>query len=622
MHIHLQSTLSLVFFYISTAVCLGQSTPPGSVSFAVLSDSHIGKPGNDTSLELVVDAINQNSEISFVIHAGDASDFGSHSQLKEAKRILDKLDKPYMIVPGNHDTYWSDNAGASFTELFGGQKFIKDINGIRFIGISTGPYARATIKGYVPKGQLDWLEKTMASTPLHQPIILIAHIPLLDTYISNYQEVLSVLKDHNVLMVFSGHGHSNKIINEAGFKSLMTTTTQFRNGLTTYNQITIANDSLTAKAIFPEAGKDTVWTTLALMNKADIQAELSKLNVSEAETDRPESVKITWSYMDNGNIISTPIASRKNILFGNMLGEFKSVSTQNSKINWTYKTEGAIYSSPAISGNKVVFASVDSTIYCLDVLTGAKLWELKTDAPIIASPIIEEDMVFIGGSDNKFRAIELNSGEISWIFHDMEGAVFMKPSIAGKTIVFGTWHNKLYALDKNDGSLSWFWENPDRSPYYSPAICVPVIMDTVVYVVTPEGLLRGFDLATGDLVSEIEEQGLWESLGGDIKKKRLLAKTNQSAVVGWKIDSGSPRKFLEINLGTASDLSPSIPIIHKNSGFFGSNSGAVYSIDLSKKKINWSFDMSDNMVNTLSRFSKGILLASSVDGRIVLFEEE
>src|SRR5690606_29840817 len=115
---------------------------------------------------------------SFVIHAGDVSDFGSHSQLKEAKKILDKLEKPYMIVPGNHDTYWSDNAGASFTDFWGDQKFIKDINGIRFIGISTGPYTRSTIKGYVPNEQLEWLEKIMVSTSLQQPIILIAHIPL------------------------------------------------------------------------------------------------------------------------------------------------------------------------------------------------------------------------------------------------------------------------------------------------------------------------------------------------------------------------------------------------------------------------------------------------------------
>lgn len=607
--------------FVST-ICFAQSFPSDTVTFAILSDTHIGKAGNDASLELVIKDINKNPNISFVIHTGDVSDFGTMSQLKEAKSILDKLNKPYMIVPGNHDTYWSDNAGLAFSNLWGDQKFVKDIKGIRFIGLSTGPYARASVKGYVPKGQLYWLDSIAASTHSKQPVVIVAHIPLLDMYVSNFREVLSRLKQMNVIMVLSGHGHSNKIVNEDGFKSLMTTTTQLRNGYTAYNLITLAQDSLVAKAIYPGTERDTVWTTQSLMQKRDIEKELSKIIDLEAETKYSNNAKVIWDYQDKGNIISTPAVSEDNIFFGNMLGEFKSINISNSNINWKFNTGEAIYSSPAISDGKVVFASADSIIYCLDVDSGSQIWKIKTEAPVIASPIIENNVVYIGGSNNKFRAIDLKSGKINWVNEDVDGFVAMKPSIAKGKLVFGTWNKKLYALNIEDGSLTWSWENEERSAYYSPAICTPFIKNEIVYIVSPDEKLRGFDLKDGKEIFKMAEKGVWESLGGDEKNSQLVAKTTDGSIIAWDIKKGIPNEFMRLAGDFGRDLSPSMPIFNNGRAFFGTNSGQVYAVDLSKRKIEWVKAFSNNMVNTLTFFSKNIVLATSIDGRIMLLEDK
>lgn len=616
-----------IFFlcFLVSATCFPQNSSLGPTTFAVISDTHIGKPGNDASLKTVVQDINRNPSVDFIICSGDISDFGRMDQLKKAKSILDNLEKPYMIIPGNHDTMWSDNAGLAFTELWGDQKFIKDIDGIRFIGLSTGPYTRMTTKGYVPKDQVYWLDSIAAITPPDRPVVLVTHIPLADKYVSNFREVLSKLRNMHVIMSFCGHGHSNKIVNEDGFKCLMTTTTQLRNGHTSYNLITLSNDSLSAKAIYPISKSDTLWTTQAIMQKNDIIKELSKgYGSKDGEKHEVDKVNVIWDFQDKGNIISTPAVSGHNILFGNIQGEFKSIDTRNSKVKWKFNASEAIYSSPSLADGKVVFASADSTIYCLNINDGTQLWKLKTGAPVIASPIIKDNVVYIGGSDGKFRAIYLKSGEIKWTHKKIDGFVASKPSIAEGKIIFGTWNKKLYALNLNDGSLSWFWENNSHSAYYSPAICIPVIHDGVVYIVSPDEKLRGFDIKTGEEIFKIEKKGLRESLGGNAKNNRLLAKTMDGSIIAWNIlgKDEAPKMFIHIPGDFGTDLSPSMPIMNNDYSFFGTASGKVYSIDMEKGEIDWIRPISNNMVNTLTFFSKNTVLASSIDGRIMLLKQQ
>ena len=114
----------------------------GTFQFALVSDTHIGGDSADVDLRRTVKDINDNDSLAFVIISGDLTEFGSDLELLLAKKILDGLNKPRYIIPGNHDTKWSESGAESFRRVTGSEAFAFLHNGYLFIGTNSGPNMR------------------------------------------------------------------------------------------------------------------------------------------------------------------------------------------------------------------------------------------------------------------------------------------------------------------------------------------------------------------------------------------------------------------------------------------------------------------------------------------------
>ena len=133
----------LIILLVFLNACLLQAQIK-SFRFIHISDTHIGSPNGEAEEDLrrTVRDINQMNDVAFVIITGDITELGTDRELEVAKRILDSLHVKYYIIPGNHDSGWSESGGVSFTRIFGYDKFSFDYNGVRFIGCASGPYVR------------------------------------------------------------------------------------------------------------------------------------------------------------------------------------------------------------------------------------------------------------------------------------------------------------------------------------------------------------------------------------------------------------------------------------------------------------------------------------------------
>lgn len=121
-----KSALLLILF-VTFVEGFSQSNP---FRFAFISDTHINESNAIPSADLrrtVLD-INGMDDIAFVVLTGDITELGTDRELKLARQILDSLDIPYHIIPGNHDTGWSESGGLGFTTIFGSDKFVFDHN--------------------------------------------------------------------------------------------------------------------------------------------------------------------------------------------------------------------------------------------------------------------------------------------------------------------------------------------------------------------------------------------------------------------------------------------------------------------------------------------------------------
>jgi outer membrane protein assembly factor BamB/predicted phosphodiesterase len=588
--------------------------------FAFLSDTHIGSPngGAEEDLRRTVADINQMTDIAFVVITGDITELGTDAEIKLAKAMLDELKVPYYIIPGNHDSGWSESGGVSFGKMFGNDKFIFDYNGITFLGCASGPYVRMS-DGHIPRDAVVWMDKELKNIDPKKPLIFLNHY-LLDKDLDNWYEAIDRLKQHNTLAALCGHGHNNHALNFEGIPAVMgRSNLRAKAAYGGYNLVDIRTDSMIFSERTPGIGTKRSWTGIKLEQQ---HYDLTKTypRPSYAVNDSFPNVKHVWTYASDANVISTPVVANKLVIFGNSLGRIDALSLSDGKKQWSFNTGNAIYSSAAVTGNKLVIGSGDGNIYCLSADKGKLIWQYKTGAAVLGCPLIDHNTVYIGGSDHHFRAIDLITGKEIWNFDGLDGPVVSTPVLYKGSIIFGAWDRNLYSLNATDGKLIWKWNNGSAVRNFSPAACIPVIKDDVVYIVAPDRYLTAIDFFKGTTLWRNNESTVRESIGISADGRFVYGKTMNDTIVAFLTSREKQSPAWKMDCGFGYEHVPSMLIEKEGLVFFGTKNGRVYAIDPITRRRVWTTRIDNSMVNTVNVLSSKQLIAATMDGKVSLLE--
>ncbi|MDX1753593.1 MAG: PQQ-binding-like beta-propeller repeat protein [Salinimicrobium sediminis] len=586
--------------------------------FAFVTDTHIGSPNGvaEEDLQRTIEDINSLEDVDFVLLTGDITEMGTDEEIELAKSIIEQLEIPYYIVPGNHDTGWSESGGVSFIREFGSDKFVFEHEGYKIIGCASGPYVRMS-DGHIPRDAIVWLDQVLAETPEDQPIIFVNHYPL-DNSLDNWYEATDRLKNYNTQFAICGHGHRNKAMDFEGIPGTMGRS-NLRAGQEVggYNIVEITPENAIFRERNPGGTTADAWREIPL-GERQYDSDSIYERPSYAVNDSFPQVQKKWEFHSDANVISTPAYLDGKVIFGNSTGKVQALSAETGKVIWSYDTEGGIFSSPAVSGKSVVFGSGDGNIYSLDAASGKLNWKAKTGHSVLGSPLVKNGVVYIGGSDGKFRALNAETGSEKWVFEGLAGPVVSTPLLYEGQVIFGAWDRHLYALDKNTGALNWKWNNDSPNRMFSPAMVIPVAHEDVVYIVAPDRYLTAIDAKSGEILWRTNEATVRESLGISKDGKKLFGKTMNDEVVIFEANREEPKMLKRINTKFGYDHVPSMLFEQNGQVLFGTRNGVVYSIDPETEKINWKFKMDHSMVNTIRIIDKGKLLASTMDGKVVL----
>ncbi len=609
----------LLFFFVivfATAV-EGQIKP---FRFAFISDTHIGSPngGAEEDLRRTIRDINDMNDVAFVVLTGDITELGTNEELKLAKQILDSLKIPYYILPGNHDTGWSESGGVMFSTVFGYDKFSFEFNGIRFLGCASGPYVRMS-DGHVPREAVNWLEKELKTLKPDQPVIFLNHYPL-DNGLDNWYEITDRLRQYNTWAVLCGHGHNNRAMNFEDIPAVMgRSNLRAKATIGGYNIVEVRNDSMLFAEKKPGVEIFKKWTGLKIeTRKFDQQKKFPRPDYSMNE--QYKEVKEVWTFSSEANIISTPAVRGDDVIVGNQNGKISCFSLKDGKQKWIYATKGAVFSSPAVGDQKVIVGSGDGSIYCLNIKNGKLKWKKETGAAVLGSALIHDDTVFIGGSDHSFIALNLKTGNTIWKFSGLSGPVVSKPLLYNGKLIFGAWDRNLYALNSNTGQLSWKWNNGSAIINYSPASCIPVASDGVVYIVAPDRYISAIDANTGITLWRNNDGGVRESIGISEDGKWIYGKSMQDTVIVYNSSREKQTAAFKIHTGFGYEHVPSMLIEKQGLLFFGTKNGVVYCINPSTKKLIWKHKIDNSMVNTVNVVDEHTLVVSTMDGKLTVLK--
>lgn len=125
-----------------------------------------------------VEAANKFTDIDFVIHQGDISDFGFAQEHKWVHDIMKKLKWPYLTVVGNHDLL--ANGSKVYQQMYGPLNYTFTYGHTKFVFVDTNG-REYSFNGRVP--DIAWL-----NTQLNQPsedetysqAIVVSHVPPYD----------------------------------------------------------------------------------------------------------------------------------------------------------------------------------------------------------------------------------------------------------------------------------------------------------------------------------------------------------------------------------------------------------------------------------------------------------
>ncbi len=610
-----------LFFLIGTLLTCGLSLAQSSFRFAHVSDIHIGSATAADDLRRTVTDINSDADIRFVIASGDITEFGSDEELQLAKQIMDSLQKPWYIIPGNHDDNWSESGANSFNRIFGSDVFSFHHGGYYFLGANCGPNMKMS-PGQVPYENIVWLDSVLATIPPDAPIIFIDHYPL-DSSLNNWYELVDRLKKRNIQLYLCGHGHQNQQLNFEGIPAIMgRSNLRARDSVGGYNIVEIKEGQAFYRERKPGLSTGRVWANIRLYNHQFEKEQKQWPRPSYAINDQYPQVKELWRYQDASDIGNGFVLYKNRIITPNSKGEIFSINPGDKDLIWKFSTGGKIYSTPAIKDKRVVVPSTDGNIYCLDARNGKIIWTYNTSKSIVASPVIVDNKVLVGSSEGKFRAIDLRTGKLVWEYNKVKNFVKSVPLVYKGMVVFGSWGNELYALDIDTGKPRWVFNDGYTNRMLSPASCTPVGVDNRIFMVAPDRYMTALDARTGKLIwkKNWKEHWIRESMGLSQDGRIVFAKCMQGHLVGTSTTADTAQVVWKTDNVFNYELNPSRIIERDNKVYAFSDKGVIAAFDRATGKTLWVHKIANCLVHDIQFLKNDTMVATTMDGKIVLLK--
>ncbi len=610
--------MKTLLFYLMLCAAIYAQNP----KFAWITDIHIGYPGADAELDSVVMSINSLNDLSFVIASGDITEKGLNSELNKAHEILNKLDIPLYIIPGNHDTKWSESGMLLFNELWGDNKFSFVQDSILYIGINSGIPWRGG-GGHIAPEDLRWLEKEIQKKKGYNGIFFFVH-HMLNDQIDNRYKVINLLPPSKTYGVFCGHVHKNQITDYSGLPGATSRATLSKGKSSWgYTIVEQKQDSL----LFYEIERDTIprrWGGYSFIEKKEI-------TLPESEIFENKTAEITGSY-DLGYTLSASLFADSAYIYAADYSGLVSCLDTAANVIWEYDTFGNTMSRPVAADGILAAATLQGDLITLDAGTGSQLQSIGFDETITSQLVVfdhngpkqmlvpkntdSEAAVVFGTASGKLYCYDLETLERIWVNEEAKGMIEVEPLIYEGKIIYGSWDGYLYCIDANSGLLLWKWsENPIF--YYSPAACHPVTNGRDLFITTPEKYVYSINLLLGKTNWKKKVYRAWESIGISEDGKKLFIKSMEDKFhVIYTTDGNWIR---ERNPGFGIDTMPVEIIEWNNNILFGSKNGFIYKAD-KKYHVEKMLYMGSSRVHTVRHIRNNLFAASNMDGNIVIFK--
>lgn len=548
----------------------------GAQRIAVLSDIHVSPGGaNEKALRQAVREINA-TPYDLVVVNGDLANEGSDYELTNVKSVLDSITHPMFLVPGNHESTWSQSAVKTFVDLWGNDRFVTEKDSLILIGIACGPFMKMG-NGHIKQEDLHWLRDTLRKrvTP-GKRVLSFNHYPLFLPDLDNVQDYIETLEEFPVIAHINGHYHRWKTYNMGGDGSgsdlpcIMVRSLDLGKGDYGYADIEVSPEWIHVYNKRIGEPREAKYAFPATTEHAKAKFPERPALVA------PEGFTVTKVWTDSASVFTRLGFDRNNVYFGNSLGYARAVDKNSGNLRWSVPTGASLFSRPVALKNRIAVPAHDGILF-LDPATGkAKGKAASKEGPYVADGLVTPDgKGYIQGAFKRIERRRPSDGKLVWSYDSIFNYCQASPTIEGNELLFGAWDTNLRMLDLQSGKLRWAWNNGSPHNMFGPGNVVPVIAGERVYVVAPDRYMTAIDRKTGKTLWRDKSHRYRESMGVSEDHTRIYAKTMDGELVA--VDATAPdfRELWTIDLGLGYEHAPCVIVEKDGYIYTGSLAGRV-----------------------------------------------
>lgn len=613
--------LTVLFVGILSGLPPKANAEDTSFKFIHITDTHIGSAnGNKYTPAVVQDVLANYNDASFIVHSGDITELGMPQEYERYLEIMKPLQKPAYHVPGNHESRWTDAGKGYFRKYFGSTYTAWDYQGIHFVAldssISQGQH------GSLDKEMLLWLKNDLKNVNQSVPVVIFSHHPIFfdeaidaTKFMDNDWELWDIIKDYNVVGIFTGHGHKDLFWTVNDVPGIMTETVmdggysvievdKARGELVIYNRL-VEGQTLTEFARLPfkkPAVKSAVKITSPEQNKNLSGSFFLKANLINWAT-QPLKVEykledFSWKPLEsvNNNFYQKEIDLKeiedgiRNIWVRAVHNNgkvyldritFRVKQKENAKILWEIGLNGGILHAPSVSQKYLYIGDNSGCVYQLDQETGKKNWQFKTGGPVVGTPVYVNGKVYVGSGDGTVYALKATNGQKVWEF-TTNGAIIASPVVSGNKVFLGSSDFVFYALDANTGKLVWNFATGNTI-----ASSAAIGTDTI-YFGSWDNNFYALDISTGEEKwrKQLGSQVYYAPAGSGplFYQGKVFISTPAGKV--YAFDGKTGEQLWEVS--AASGLSS--PTVLSGAVIYSTTSGSLYALDPETGENVWQYD--------------------------------
>ena len=133
-----------------------------------------------------------------------------------------------------------------------------------------------------------------------------------------------------------------------------------------------------------------------------------------------ENGREIWKVKETAAIVSTPVISQDQVIYGTKMGRLFSRHYFTSELKWSLELGESIEGQPFVYQDRLFVYVRDHRLVCLDVSTGKLLWSYQRSVPFtttfqrVAPLIGYQNSVIVGFADGFIAALSVNEGLVTW----------------------------------------------------------------------------------------------------------------------------------------------------------------------------------------------------------------